>query len=297
KGNFVLSSPFRGLGSTRLRGVLLLLFIALVSCQRETNMPLPVVTPAQTLIGVSYGSDPKQNMDLYLPAGRTDTTRLIILVHGGAWMGGDKSEMTQYVSILQQRLPGYAIANINYRLANALTNHFPTQETDMKAAVDFLVMKGSEYKISQKFVLLGASSGAHLALLQAYKYSSPKIKAVVDFFGPVNLTELYNNTTDPTSLMAFQILLGGTPATNQAMYLQSSPIEFVNAQSPPTIIFHGEDDILVPLEQSIELKNKLQLSGVTQQLVTYPNHGHDIWPAATINDAFDKIEVFIKDNE
>jgi len=270
--------------------------VVFISCKKNdvSNGPLP----AQTISNISYGADAAQKMDLYLPAGRTaDSTKLVVLVHGGAWSIGDKSDFTSYISTLQQKLPGYAVANINYRLATTSANHFPTQENDMKSAVDFLVSKSTSYHYSQEMVLLGASAGAHMALLQAYKYSSPKILAVVDFFGPTDMTGLYNfyasNTTDQ---LAFQILMNGTPASNASLYSQSSPINFVTTQSPPTIIFHGSIDNVVPVDQSTSLKNKLLSAGVAAEMTVYPNLGHDVWPAATMDDAFNKIEAFIKAN-
>jgi acetyl esterase/lipase len=277
--------------------VLFCLLLLLNSCQKDVRSDdSGQGLPAQTLNNIAYGNDTAQKMDIYLPAGRTsDTTKLIILVHGGAWLEGDKKDFNSYVAILKQRLPGYAIANINYRLANVATNHFPTQEIDMKTAIDFLVQKTAEYHISQKFVLLGASAGAHMALLQAYKYSMPKIKAVVNFFGPTDMVALYNSSA-PNAQFAMQILLGGTPASNPSMYQQSSPINFVDAQDPPTIIFHGSLDMIVNVSQSTALKNKLESFSIPNQLTVYPGLDHDFWPSATLNDSFDKIAVFLKAN-
>jgi len=271
--------------------------VVFISCKKNdvnNNNSLP----AQTITNISYGTDAAQKMDLYLPAGRTDdSTKLIVLVHGGAWTIGDKSDFSSYISTLQKRLPGYTIANINYRLATTTTNHFPTQENDMKSAIDFLVSKSSTYHYSQKIVLLGASAGAHMALLQAYKYPAPKILAVVDFFGPTDMTGLYNfYASNPADQLAFQILMNGTPTSNSSLYSQSSPINFVTSQSSPTIIFHGSIDDVVPVDQSTSLKNKLASVGVATEMTVYPNLGHDVWPAATMDDAFAKIETFIKAN-
>ena len=275
--------------------ILFFLAATFLSCQKEAATEIQ--SPAQSFLNVSYGGDPSQKMDIYLPEGHTDTTKILILIHGGAWTGGDKSEMTPYIPEFQQRFPGYAIVNTNYRLASAFNNYFPTQENDMKAVVDFLITNKTEYGISQKFVLLGASAGAHMALLQAYKYNSPSIKAVVDFFGPADMADLYNNITDPTIKMSFQILMGGTPAGNPSMYQQSSPLNFVSAQSPPTIILHGADDYLVPVSQSVSLKNNLDALGVPNKLIVFPGMGHEAWPAATMDHAFNQIEDFIKANE
>ena len=112
-----------------------------------------------------------------------------------AWNSGDKSDFNPYVDSLKKREPSYAIFNVNYRLANT-PDLFPAQEQDIKAAIEFIYNKRTEYHISDKFVLIGASAGAHLALLQGYKYSFPvKPKAIIDFFGPTDLIEMYNNPT------------------------------------------------------------------------------------------------------
>jgi acetyl esterase/lipase len=281
----------------RIKNILVVVtFAFLFSCKKETQSLAPTLT-AQTLTNQAYGTDAEQKMDIYLPAGRSsDSTKLIVMIHGGAWVTGDKADFSSFIPVLQQRLPSYAIANINYKLATNGTNHFPSQENDMKAAINFLVQQSGSYAISQKIVLLGASSGAHLATLQAYKYATPKISAVVDFFGPVDMVALYNSTTIPFNRSIIEGLMNGTPSTNPVLYQQSSPLNFVTAQSPPTIIFHGDKDEVVPLAQSIALKDKLQSLGVTNQLFIYPNQGHDIWPDPIMIDAFDKTEAFIKSN-
>lgn len=271
--------------------------VVLFSCRKNNAVGSGDNSTAKTIMNVSYGSDTAQKMDVYLPAGRTDTTPLMIMVHGGAWIVGDKSDFNSYVSIAKQLLPRYAIANMNYRLATLTTNRFPTQENDMKAAVDFLIQKSGDYNISKKFVLLGASAGAHMALLQAYKYSSPKILAVVDFFGPTDMTDLYNfYSSNAGTQTQLQILMNGTPATNPTLYFQSSPINFVSSQSCPTIIFHGTADDVVPIAESTTLKNKLQSFGVVNQMISYQGMGHGYWPDAIMNDAFNKAQVFLNAN-
>lgn len=272
------------------------ILLVFYSCKKN-DAPPPVSLAAETFANLSYGSDPLQKMDVYLPAGRSaDSTKLIVLIHGGAWSEGDKSDFFLFVSVLQQRLPGYAIANINYRLASAVANHFPTQENDTKAAIDLLLQKAADYHISQNFVLLGVSAGAHLALLQAYKYRNPVIRAVVDFFGPTDMTGMYNNAGTPTSQAGIQLLMNGTPSSNASLYEQSSPLYFAGAQSAPTLLLHGDADGIVSITQSVALKNKLQSAGVVNQLAIYPGMGHGLWPSPVLNDAFDRIETFLKAN-
>lgn len=256
--------------------------------------------PEKTMNNVAYGTDPLQKMDIYLPANRsTATTKVMILIHGGGWIQGDKADFAVQMDTLKKRIPDYAIFNLNYRLAAfPSTNLFPTQEMDIKTAIEFIYNNRSTYLISDKFVAMGASAGGHLSLLQAYKYSSPvKIKAVVDFFGPTDMADMYNN---PGSFPALSIALlfgGATPGTNPGAYQQSSPIFFVNAGTPPTIILQGGVDPLVNANtQSLALKNKLTASGVTNQYVLYPTGGHGDWDAATYTDAFNKIQAFLAAN-
>lgn len=259
--------------------------------------PLPTnIIPEETLNNVAYGTDPKQKMDVYLPANRnSDSTKLVIVIHGGGWNRGDKAELAPYISELQKRLPGYAFANINYRLFNfnSGSNKFPAQENDVKAAIEFLKTKSAEYKISPNIILLGASAGAHLALLQGYKNSDHgNVKAIISFFGPSDLTELYNNPGNPGIPLLLNALTGTNPSENKTLYQQSSPIYFVTAQSPPTLLLQGGRDVLVPENQSVLLKNKLQNLGVAHQYIYYPNEGHG-WRGDNLLDSLDKIAAFL----
>jgi acetyl esterase/lipase len=123
--------------------------------------------PSATTIDVSYGSNAAQKMDVYLPAGRTTSnTPFIVVVHGGGWTNGDKSEFNPIIAGLQTILPDYAFFNINYRLFDGANNRYPAQEQDVQAAVDFIYNKAVEFSISNKMVMMGASSGAHLALFK-----------------------------------------------------------------------------------------------------------------------------------
>jgi len=275
---------------------LALLLFLILGCKKNSDNSNTVRTESKSavLMDVAYDNDDRQKMDLYLPANRnTQDTKLLILIHGGGWVGGDKSDLNNYVSGLQSRLPGYAIANVNYRLASGSENLFPTQEMDIKKAVEVLLSKYNDYVFSKKYVLLGASAGGHLALLNAYKYESPeKAKAVISFYGPTDLVTLYNTSGSPTALSS---TLGGTPSSNPSIYEQSSPITFVSNQSCPTFLLHGGIDIVVPPEQATILDNKLQASNVPHLLQIYPNDGHG-WIGDDLTDSFNRIATFLNEH-
>jgi len=294
--NFLLSFAALKQNFMRKVNVVALLIFLFAACKKnDKSIQLPLT--AQTLSNLWYGSDSMQRMDIYLPAGRTDTTKIIVLAHGGSWTTGDKSDFDSLVPVLQQYFSGYAIANVNYRLATQTSNRFPAQETDMKSAVNFLNKNVAEYHVSPKMILFGASSGAQMALLQAYKYSLPNIKAVVDFFGPTDMSALYNSfKLGSANWLGMQVLMTGDPTTNPDLYSQSSPVNFITSQTPPTIILHGDADSVVPVSQSIALRDKLNGAGVINQYLLYPNQGHELWKPIVLNDALMKIAVFVKAN-
>jgi len=269
------------------------------SC-KKTDTGTGDASAAQTITNVSYGTDGAQKMDVYLPANRsTATTKVIVMIHGGGWTSGDKSDFAAFIDTIKRRFPDYAVFNINYRLSTGTANLFPTQENDVKAAIQFIFDKGNEYKISNKYVLIGASAGAHLAMLQGYKYSTPvKAKAIVSFFGPSDMTEMYNNPVGGNPLLSLLVAqaMGATPATNAALYTSSSPVTFISSASMPTILIHGGIDPLVNASHSVAVKNKLTTAGVANQYVFYPTGGHGDWDAATYANAFNNIQAFLTAN-
>ncbi|MES2772908.1 MAG: alpha/beta hydrolase [Bacteroidota bacterium] len=283
----------------RLKSFILFSFIIALSfsCKKKTS-DTDAIVAALTISNVSYGASAQQNMDVYLPANRSvAATKLIIMIHGGGWTSGDKADFAQIVDTLKRRLPEYAIININYRLSANPNNLFPTQENDVKAAVQFILGKTDAYLISNKYVIVGASAGGHLAMLQAYKNSTVKPGAVVSFFGISDMAAMYNSPVGGNPLISLSVAaaVGKTPAQDPALYASSSPINYINAASAiPTIFFHGGADPLVGPAQSTVARDKLLSVGVAAQYVLYASGGHGDWNAATYTDAFNKVEAFIK---
>ncbi|MBO9596165.1 MAG: alpha/beta hydrolase [Niabella sp.] len=287
----------------------LCLSIFITACNKDDDFKPDepkVTTEAQTLKDVAYGGDNLQRMDIYLPANRsTATTKVFIFIHGGAWAEGDKADEAHapLIDSLRRRLPDWAIFNLNYRLASlngiSVKNKFPAQEEDIKTAIQYIYDRRQTFVISDKWVFAGASAGAHLALLQGYKNNTTiKPKAVIDLFGPNDMAALYNSYTssDPGEAFLINLLMSGTPTSNATMYHDSSPINYVTAQSPPTIIFHGGLDDVVPKEQSYTLEARLKNVGVTNQFVFYDNQTHGWSDPAIWYDCLNKAQSFINAN-
>jgi Esterase/lipase len=263
------------------------LMICAVACSKQSNSEI-------VLKNISYGTHAQQTIDLYLPANRdTARTKLMVLIHGGAWASGDKADFAPYITELRKRLPNYAFANINYRLFNNGQHKFPAQENDVQAAIHWLMENRAEYGYSNQVVLLGASAGAHLALLQGYKHQKPL--AIISFFGPSDLVYLYNNPGYPAIPSLLATITGATPAQNKAAYEASSPIHFVSPQSAPTLLLQGTADMLVPPAQTKRLADQLSKAGVVHQVEIYEGAGHG-WTGARLTDSFDKIVNFLQSN-
>ncbi|HET9486305.1 MAG TPA: prolyl oligopeptidase family serine peptidase, partial [Chryseosolibacter sp.] len=130
--------------------------------------------------------------------------------------------------------------------------------------------------------LAGASAGAHLAMMGAYEWShktrrdttanTHRIKAVVNIFGPVDLTTDFARH-HPTAMSFIAKSYEDAPE----LYREASPIQYVDKDAPPTMIIQGTSDELVPNSQADQLKARLDSLGVPCVDYRYP-----LWPHAMI---------------
>nr|WP_315034869.1 alpha/beta hydrolase [uncultured Chryseobacterium sp.] len=242
---------------------------------------------------ISYGTDSKQVMDLYTPAENPTKKRdIFIIIHGGGWRGGDKSQLTFFTLSMMQKFPDYVFVNINYRLASQSQYAIPNQTEDIKSVLIFLKKK---LHYNPRLILMGNSAGGHLSMLYAYHFDSDKrIKAVINIVGPADLSDenfktyneysfVENNLIDP------KILPAGTSTTHFA-----SPVSWVTKSSPPTLSYYGETDRVIPLTQKKILDSVLVKNKVEHVTYTF-NGGHLDWDKSSNNTfLINKIETFLK---
>jgi len=231
--------------------------------------------PFKTMMYTTAAQQPLL-LDFY-PSQQAGVRPCVVVVHGGSWAGGNSRQLPELNSYLAKR--GYHVASINYRLAPSHVS--PAQVKDIRSALQFLRSKAGDLFIDTgNFILLGRSAGGQLVLDAAYTQIDPSIKGVIAFYGPADLVWGAQNPASRWVFDSNKILedfLGGTYAASPQIYSAGSPINFVTAQSPPTLLLHGKNDVLVAYEHSIRLTKKLTEKGVPHYLLTLPwaTHGFD----------------------
>ncbi len=220
--------------------------------------------------------------DLYMPEG-VDNPPLIVQIHGGAWRFGTKDGGVPFEFVEA----GYAVASVEFRQASEAP--FPAQIHDIKAAVRYLRGHAQTYGFNaEKIAITGASSGAHLALLVGVSNGHPAlegnvghhnndssdVQAILSYFAATDLTTILDQST-PFGLnlrtTALDFLLGGQPADVPELAKLASPVYHVDANDPPLILFHGDRDPQMPINQSLQMLGAYQDAGLDVKFV--PVHG------------------------
>ena len=273
------------------------LYIALfafliLSCSNEDsdNNSGPEIIEAYEALDVSYGSDSNQVFDIYLPEGRTENTKVLFLVHGGSWVGGDKEDMNGFRDYILQNHPALGIVNMNYTLAGANSPPVPMQTNDISSVVEYITTNRSDLIVSDDIGFIGVSAGAHLSLLWSYVNDiNSQVDMVCSIVGPANFTDpAYYNSTNPVFQSIY--FLFGNPSIS---FLESaSPYHTATATSPPSLLFYGGQDPLVPNSQGIDLDSKLTNLGVPNEFTFYEEEGHG-WVGQNLTDTFNKISNYI----
>ena len=222
---------------------------------------------------------------------RDQTVPLIVYFHGGGWTMGDKSEAFGVGAIRMAFQLGFAVASVNYRLAPEF--RFPAQIHDCKRAIRFLRANAAAFGIDpDRIAAAGGSAGGHLASLAGtadendglegpgWPGVSSRVAAVVEYFGPTDLTV---STTEISSdgLKMLTDLLGGDPMILTEAARLASPVTYVSADDPPFFIAHGDKDELVPYSQARIFAEKLRLAGNAGALIKVKNAGH-VFVAETV---------------
>lgn len=240
------------------------------------------------LRGWTYATrdDVPLQLDLYLPESYQRPLPLVIWLHGGGWMFGSRDGCP--VASLAAR--GYAVASISYRLSDHPTRTvFPAQLHDCKAAVRWLRKNAWRFGCDgERIGVVGLSAGAHLAALLGTTMDdatlegtlgetgvSSRVQAVVALFAPTDLLALERTDERHWRVKLVSLgLLDGRPTERPRLARSASPALHAGPGSAPFLIFHGRDDVMVPVDQSERLHAALTAAGVPSTLMLFDHLSH-----------------------
>jgi acetyl esterase/lipase len=194
----------------------------------------------------------------------------VVVVHGGGWDSGDRSQMVAFNAWLAGR--GFAVAAVSYRLAPK--NVWPAQRDDVRAAVAYLKSHAAELGIDAgRFVLLGRSAGGQIAEAVAYDQPDVAVRGVIALYAPADMEFAWAFTNERDVLDSKKLmrqLTGGTPETAAGNFVSASPYLSAKRGAVPTLLMHGTIDSLVWRRQSERLAEKLSAEGVPNVFVELP---------------------------
>ncbi|WP_418264828.1 alpha/beta hydrolase fold domain-containing protein [Flavobacterium faecale] len=232
--------------------------------------------------------------DLYYNANASKPTPIVINIHGGGWNKGVKESQTGYNTFFKA---GFAVANMEYRLSQQATA--PAAVEDTRCMLIYLIQHAKELNIDpDKIVIMGGSAGGHLALMggllandsrfdtNCKGIENVKVAAIIDKYGITDVSDWSFGKLKSKS--ALQWL--GDKVSDKKFIQSVSPIFYVNKNSPPTFIVHGDADPTVPYQQSVDLYQKFQEAGVKSQFITVPGGAHGKFEKEK-NDEINKVMI------
>ncbi|WP_225728514.1 MULTISPECIES: alpha/beta hydrolase [unclassified Nocardia] len=244
---------------------------------RQTGKP-----PTHTVTYATLDGQPMR-ADLYLPENGS-AAPLVVSIHGGAFIMGSRGT-NPYTTWLAQQ--GYAVLDVDYRLADEQHHRWDTEEGDVGCALTWASAHAAEYRLDlSRVATLGGSAGGNLAVNVANKINSgalqptcgaaaelPRIRAVIALYPAVDLTA--SGTETAVGVDAARKYVGGPPAQYADRYAAVNSDPYITKNSPPTLIIQGGGDHLVLADHTAAYADKLSAAGVPNRYVELPflDHG------------------------
>jgi acetyl esterase/lipase len=308
------------------------------------NVPVPGNPSANPNPGLAGGGMPRiansptvapGTLDLHLDVLQVSSakpTPVVIQLHGGGWIRGDRPSSFGTFSALLAA--GMSVVTVDYRVGKEAPA--PAAIGDVRCAMAWVKANAAKYNFDlTRVVVYGASAGGHLALMAGYAPASfnppgctdqPKVAAVLDFYGPTNLAEglTERGSSDFTHqwlglekpLVPYAAVTatvagpdafpagGGGPAQeprwaapNEAVLARAremSPMSYIRHGLPPTFIVNGDHDPAVDPTQDAQLKKALDAAGVPDGQDIVPGGGHGNFPRAEADKAMLQCLEFLK---
>lgn len=255
--------------------------------------PLPAGVEMRRDVPYAANTNPRQTLDLYLPKTRAADARLpvIVFIHGGGWVGGNKSAGR---AALQEFVAGgnYAAVSVAYRLAGEA--RWPAQIHDAKAAIRWIRANAASLGLdSDRIGVIGTSAGGTLAVLLGASGGandlegevgphlgiSSRVTCVVNRFGRLDFdAEPESARAAPSQAKALEgrltTMFGAPFSERRAAARNGSPITHVSPEDPPVLTLHGTRDELVPITQAESFDAAARRAGAGHLLIRVVNGGH-----------------------
>lgn len=295
RGRLLPGGP-RFVGAARVLGWLGLTVAAIVMIRAEV---VPDDLPEGVLAerGLVYRRTDTRTLrlDAYLPdlpappAGRP----ALIAIHGGGWRGGSRGDFGREMARFAQH--GLAVFAIDYSLSRPGAPSWPTNRDDVRAAVAWVRRHAGRFGVDpDRVAALGASAGGHLAALVGVDPGSAdaQLQAVVSLYGPVDLPTLGPACLAPGGPV--DLLLGGLSPEHLDTASRASPLTYVNTESPPMLMIHGQNDAQVNPEQSQRMAAALARAGVPHRLILLDGAAHAFGLSVLDRDLLPEILAFLE---
>ena len=205
------------------------------------------------------GAGRRQQLDVYRPAAGVQHAPVLVYIHGGGWVLGDKRE---------QGLPmmwhlaanGWVCVTVNYRLSPKVA--FPEHLLDCKRAMAWVKDHIGEYGGDPAQVAVsGGSAGGHLAALVAltagradlqpgFEDADLSVRAAVPFYGVYDFTNRDGVRGPGFRRFLDKTVMKTTPAVDPDLYALASPMDQINEAAPAFLVIHGANDSLVPVQEA-----------------------------------------------
>ncbi|MEI2706312.1 MAG: alpha/beta hydrolase [Ilumatobacteraceae bacterium] len=238
---------------------------------------------------VAYGPDKRQRVDIYRPAGSPEGRPVLLYIHGGGWVSGDKR--TQALTLLHEAARrGYVVVSANYRLAPR--NKYPLWVQDVKAALVWVRATIAQYGGNPQWVAVaGGSAGGHLAAVLATTPNEPslqpgaedvdtRVAACVPLYGAFDFTDRWG-IRGKTSMVGFleKMVMSSKLAADRPTWELISPAHRGGPDTPPFFVVHGAIDVLLYREETRAFVDYLRGTGAPTVLyaeLPHAQHAFDM---------------------
>ncbi|MGI6610449.1 MAG: alpha/beta hydrolase fold domain-containing protein [Limnochordia bacterium] len=199
----------------------------------------------------------KLRADIYLPAEAKPPLPAVMLIHGGGWKYFSKAAVAGYGRLLASH--GLAAVAVDYRLSAEA--RWPAQLEDLHRALAWLQRHAEDWGIDPKRIAaLGDSAGGHLAAMLGTVEceTTTRLAAVVAYYGVYDMVPLISHGQEAIDNPINQLL----PDDSESTCREASPINHIDANTPPFLLIHGLSDSVVPVEQTEVFADRLIAAGV-----------------------------------